>query len=140
MLHESGTGGAPKYGVVAQMPLTSLDGVNLLDNLTYMQPRVGNDTASIGHYTTRLQNGVKAEMSATMHGGIMRYTFPDSGDKYLLVDISHYLPTQDEPVASQKYSNGMISLSDDGSMYSGYGTWRGGWNEGESILSRRYND
>ena len=41
MMHESGTGGAPKYGLIAQMPLTSVDSpVNVLDNLTYSQPRV----------------------------------------------------------------------------------------------------
>jgi putative alpha-1,2-mannosidase len=40
MLHESGTGGGAKYGYPAQMPLASLEGVNLLDNLTYWQTRV----------------------------------------------------------------------------------------------------
>lgn len=41
MMHESGTGGAPKYGLIPQMPLTSVESpVNLLDNLTYSQPRV----------------------------------------------------------------------------------------------------
>jgi putative alpha-1,2-mannosidase len=41
MLHESGTGGGPKYGFPAQMPLASLEGVNPLDNKTYWQTRVG---------------------------------------------------------------------------------------------------
>lgn len=41
MLHESGTGGGPKYGFPAQMPLTSIEPpVNLLDNRTYWQIRV----------------------------------------------------------------------------------------------------
>lgn len=41
MMHESGTGGAPKYGIIPQMPLTSIaPPVNVLDNLTYNQPRV----------------------------------------------------------------------------------------------------
>lgn len=41
MMHESGTGGPPKYGLVSQMPLTTVDApVNVLDNLTYSQPRV----------------------------------------------------------------------------------------------------
>lgn len=41
MMHESGTGGEPKYGVVPQMPLTLIDApVNILDNNTYAQPRV----------------------------------------------------------------------------------------------------
>jgi len=44
MMHESGTGGAPKYGIIPQMPLTSVDPpVNILDNLTYSQPRVRCD-------------------------------------------------------------------------------------------------
>ena len=101
-----------------------------MDNLTYMQPRIGNDTASVGYYKTNLQNGVTAEMSATSHAGILQYTYPVGGQKYILVDVSHYLPTQDEPIAEQFYSNGMIETSEDGSMYSGYGIWRGGWNEG----------
>lgn len=41
MMHESGTGGEPKYGLIAQMPLTSVEApVNVLDNVTYSQPRV----------------------------------------------------------------------------------------------------
>jgi putative alpha-1,2-mannosidase len=36
LTHVSGTGGGPVYGVVSQMPLVSLDNVNLLDNLTYL--------------------------------------------------------------------------------------------------------
>lgn len=41
MMHESGTGGSPKYGLISQMPLTSVDApVNILDNTTYSQPRV----------------------------------------------------------------------------------------------------
>jgi putative alpha-1,2-mannosidase len=40
MMHESGTGGAPKYGLIAQMPLASLEDVNVLDNMTYSQQRV----------------------------------------------------------------------------------------------------
>jgi hypothetical protein len=40
LMHESGTGGGPKYGFPSQMPLASVEGVNLLDNLTYWQDRV----------------------------------------------------------------------------------------------------
>ena len=133
MLHESGTGGAPKYGIIPQMPLTSLDGVNVLDNLTYMQPRIGNDSASIGLYRTHLQNDVVATMSASMHAGLMNYTYPENGDKLVLVDLSHYLPTQDDHIPSQFYSNAKIDVSQDGRQYSGYGVYRGGWNEGSSF-------
>lgn len=134
MLHESGTGGAPKYGIVPQMPLTTLQGVNVLDNLTYMQSRMGNDTASIGYFKTKLANGVTTEISASQHTGLLRYTFPESSNKYILLDLSHYLPTQDEPAGEQLYSNGHIDVSPGSDMYSGYGTWRGGWNEGKLVM------
>ncbi|KAK4951117.1 hypothetical protein LTR28_006897 [Elasticomyces elasticus] len=117
MLHESGTGGAPKYGVIPQMPLTTLEGVNVLDNLTYMQPRVGDDVAQVGYYKTHLANGVVAEMAASLHAGLMQYTFPRDGRKYILVDLSHYLPTQDDHVPSQFYSNGELQTSEDGTTF-----------------------
>lgn len=131
MLHESGTGGAPKYGIIPQMPLVSLDGVNLLDNLTYMQPRIGNDQASVGYYKTSLLNGVDVEIAASQHAGLMKYTYPSHGDRYLLVDLSHYLPTQDEPAGEQFYTNAQIDIN--GSQYTGYGTYRGGFNEGQYL-------
>jgi putative alpha-1,2-mannosidase len=130
MLHESGTGGAPKYGVIPQMPLTTLEGVNLLDNMTYAQPRVGNDTAYVGFYSTKLKNGVQIDMTSARHAGLIRYTFPRTSNKYVLVDLSHYLPTQDDHMSSQYYTNGFIELGSDKSTYSGHGTWRGGWNQG----------
>lgn len=130
MLHESGTGGSPKYGIIPSMPLASLEGANLLDNLTYMQPRTGNDSVSVGYYKSNWQNGVTVELSASMHAGLMQSTYPMNGDAYVLVHLSHYLPTQNESVAEQMYGNGHIDLSNDGRQYSGYGVWRGGWNEG----------
>jgi putative alpha-1,2-mannosidase len=133
MLHESGTGGAPKYGIVPQMPLTSLAGVNLLDNLTYSQPRIGNDSAKIGWYKTRLASGVSIEMTASMHAGLVQYTFPNLTERYILVDVSHYLPTQDDHMASQFYTNANLDLSKT-MGYQGTGTWRGGWNQGTPRL------
>jgi hypothetical protein len=135
--HESGIGGAPKYGVVPQMPLTTLEGVNVLDNLTYMQPRVQQDFASVGYYRSKLQNGVEVELSASRHSGILQYTFPSAGHKIVLVDVSHHLPSnaEAEPLKSQTYSNGQLVVGDAGAQYTGWGVWKGGWNGGE-FLSR----
>ncbi|OKL58141.1 hypothetical protein UA08_06477 [Talaromyces atroroseus] len=130
MMHESGTGGAPKYGIIPQMPLTSVDApVNLLENLTYAQPRVGNDTASVGYFRTTLQNGVVAELSASRHAGIINYSFP-SGEKYILVDVSHYLPGSPGDTSSQFYVAGEIKINREEGSYEGYGTYVGGFNNG----------
>ncbi|KAL1962334.1 hypothetical protein VTN77DRAFT_9825 [Rasamsonia byssochlamydoides] len=130
MMHESGTGGAPKYGLIPQMPLTSVDPpVNILDNLTYSQPRVGTDSASVGYFKTTLQSGVTAELSASQHAGIVNYSFP-SGEKHILVDVSHYLPGNPGDPSPQFYVGGEIEIGSDGKSYQGYGTYIGGWNNG----------
>lgn len=130
MMHESGTGGFPKYGIIPQMPLTTVDApVNLLDNQTYFQSRVGNDTAQVGYFKTQLENGVTAELSGARHSGIMQYSFP-AGEKHVLVDISHYLPDETGGYSVQVFLGGEINLQPNGTIYTGYGTYGGGWNEG----------
>ena len=131
MLHESGTGGFPKYGVVPQMPLTDVSPpVNLLDNTTYFQRRIGNDTAKLGYFKTQLENGVTIELSSARHSGIMQYDFPADKEKHVLVDISHYLPDENGGSSVQVYIGGEMHISEDRKQYTGYGTWGGGWNRG----------
>ncbi|KAI7487033.1 alpha-1,2-mannosidase, putative subfamily [Hortaea werneckii] len=133
MMHESGTGGAPKYGLVPQMPLTTVDEpVNILDIRTYWQDRVGNDTTRVGYYATQLENGVGVELSASRHAGIMQYQFP-AGEKHVLVDASHYLPSEGGGNAVQAYVGGSIQLEPNGKTYTGHTSVGGGWNEGAPI-------
>ncbi|KAK7967860.1 uncharacterized protein PG986_002137 [Apiospora aurea] len=151
MLHESGTGGAPKYGVVSQMPLvgslsSSEEGapgtINILDNRTYWQQRVGDDTARVGYFKTQLESGVAVELSGARHAGMMRYSFPTSNEeRHVLVDLSHYLPQESGGPSSQAYLGGEISL--DGATYQGHATYEGGWNDGapfHDLLLRRVRD
>ncbi|KAL4765477.1 uncharacterized protein BDW70DRAFT_155962 [Aspergillus foveolatus] len=140
MMHESGTGGAPKYGIIPQMPLTHIDPpVNILDNLTYSQPRVGQDTASVGYFKTQLQNGVQIEISGSRHAGVIEYSFP-AGEKHVLVDVSHYLPGSPNDPNSQFYVGGEIQIHDDEQAYSGYGTYIGGWNNGAPFTVYFYGE
>ncbi|KAK8037951.1 glycosyl hydrolase [Apiospora phragmitis] len=64
-------------------------------------------------------------MSASMHAGIMRYQYPENGGRYILVDLSHFIPSAGKK--EQFYSNGFMERSEDGSWYSGYGVYREGW-------------
>jgi putative alpha-1,2-mannosidase len=131
LLHESGTGGAPTYGFVHQMALSTLKNVNVLDNFTYMQERVEPDVASVGYFKTSLANGVIAELSATAHAGIIRYNFTSGDERHILVDVSHMLPSSGEAQHSQFYSNGFMARSTDGTRYQGYGVYRGGFSSRE---------
>ena len=125
LTHVSGTGGGPVYGVVSQMPLLTLDGVNVVDNLTYMQPRAGNDQASVGYFRSTFENGLVTELTATSHVGFLQYSIPrDASGSHILVDVSHYLPSYGGGNQAQAYSNGEIQLSQNGS-YTGWGVYRG---------------
>jgi predicted alpha-1,2-mannosidase len=123
MMHESGTGGAPKYGVVSQMPV--LDNItNPLANLN--DTRAAPDITSVGYFKASLGSGIKVELSATSRAGFYQYTFPSDSVSNIVVDVSHVLPSYRGQGLSQNYLGGNITTSD--SHYEGYGDYNNGWN------------
>ena len=136
LTHVSGTGGGPIYGVVSQMPLVSLENVNVLDNLTYFAERAGNDEATIGYYKSTFKNGIVTELAATSHVGFLQCQFPRSEGSYILVDVSHYLPLNGGYSQGQFYSSGEISVLENGT-YQGYGIYRGGFSNSKYTCSKK---
>ena len=124
MAHESGTGGAPKYGVVSQMPVAG-NVSNPLDDLS--ASRSAADQAEVGQYTSSLSTGIIVRLAATSHAAMYNYTFPTSSEVNVVVDVSHVLLAQQRESWSQHYVNGNISVEPDGS-YQGSGTYNNGWN------------
>ncbi|KAL5003088.1 glycosyl hydrolase family 92-domain-containing protein [Aspergillus recurvatus] len=125
MMHEQGTGGAPKYGTVSQLPLVG-NIANPLSNITVA--RNGTDEAEVGYYKAETVDGVTVELSATAHTGIYRYTFPsESNENHVLVDVSHVLPSFRGQGLSQGYKGGNITVFPDG-HYAGHGVYDNGWN------------
>src|SRR5699024_4488756 len=90
MMHEQGTGGAPKYGTVSQLPLVGSIS-NPLSNLTV--GRSGTDEASVGYYKAKTTDGVVVELSSSARAGAYRYSFPEGSKGNILVDVSHVLPS-----------------------------------------------
>jgi putative alpha-1,2-mannosidase len=124
MMHESGTGGAPKYGVVSQLPLAGTIANPLVD---VSVSRSAPDTGSVGYYKSSLSNGIIAELAATPHVGFFQYTFPPGQAANVLVDVSHYLPSNRNQNFAQVYTKGDLQNFPDG-HYEGSGTYHGGWN------------
>lgn len=122
MMHESGTGGAPKYGVVNQMPVSGNLSNPLLD---LGQERRANDTASVGYYKAQLGDQVDIEVAATAHAGMYQYSFPE-GERSVVVDVSHVLPSFRGLGWGQGYAGGSFELTEDG--YKGSGIYNNGWN------------
>jgi predicted alpha-1,2-mannosidase len=123
MMHESGTGGAPKYGVVSQMPVLG-NISNPLANLndTQAQP----DINSVGYYKASLGSKITVELSSTSRAGFYQYSFPVRQQANVVVDASHVLPSYRGQGLSQQYLGGNITVS--GNHYEGYGDYNNGWN------------
>ncbi|KAL6151520.1 hypothetical protein ACJBU6_10498 [Exserohilum turcicum] len=124
MMHESGTGGAPKYGVVSQMPVIG-DVPDPLADLS--QQRAAPDKGSVGYYQSTLANGITVELSATEHAGLYSYTFPNASASSIVVDVSHVLTSFRGFGWEQHYSGGYFRIADDG-HYEGSGVYNNGWN------------
>jgi putative alpha-1,2-mannosidase len=76
----------------------------------------------------QLENGVTVEISSARHAGLMQYSFL-SGQKHVLVDVSHYLPPETGGYDNQYYIGWEIHLQENGT-YTSYGAYGGGRNEG----------
>jgi predicted alpha-1,2-mannosidase len=124
MMHESGTGGAPKYGVVSQMPVLG----NISNPIAnFSQPRASSDQGSVGYYKSFLSNGITVELAATEHAGLYSYSYPNGSTPSVVVDVSHVLPSFRGLGWEQHYSGGSFNISQDG-QYEGSGTYNNGWN------------
>jgi len=124
MMHESGTGGAPKYGVVSQMPVVGKVANPLAD---LSQPRTAPDQAEVGYYKSSLSNGVVVELAGSEHAGFYQYSFPAEDSASIVVDVSHVLPSFRGLGWEQHYSKGNLTVFPDG-HYEGSGTYNNGWN------------
>ncbi|CZR62354.1 related to putative alpha-1,2-mannosidase [Phialocephala subalpina] len=123
MMHETGTGGAPKYGVVSQMPVIGSI-ANPLDGLN--DSRAAPDAATVGYYKSFLGSNISVELAATPRAGFYQYTFPADVQSNVVVDISHVLPSYRKMGLSQNYLGGRILTTED--HYEGYGDYNNGWN------------
>lgn len=128
MLHESGTGGAPKYGVVAQMPVVGEVENPLSDAMN--DTRAEPDVSAVGYYKASLGSGTVLEMGATNKAGLYKYTFPEGDeDNNILVDVSHVLSSYRGQGLEQHFLGGNITVieedknSNGSHYYAGFGTY-----------------
>jgi putative alpha-1,2-mannosidase len=124
LMHMSGTGGAPKYGTVSQLPVIGSIS-NPLSNLTV--ERAVTDTASVGYYRAETVYGIVIEMAATWHAGFYQYTFPKDVQCNVIIDVSHILTSYRGNGLEQGYVGGNLTLHPDG-HYEGSGIYNNGWN------------
>lgn len=111
--HLSGTG-CLDYGDILIMPFT---GVGSPINSRYCSRfSHKNEIATPGYYAVTLdKNGIRAELTATSHVGVHRYTFPDNNDpKGIVIDLTHRditIRNHIETINPQEFSGYRISQS-----------------------------
>ncbi|OWO98974.1 glycoside hydrolase family 92 protein [Marssonina coronariae] len=129
MMHEQGTGGAAKYGTVAQPPLIG----NISSPLSSITiGRIVPDQGSVGYYRAQTSEQVVVELAATSRAGMYQYAFPAiSSQNNILVDVSHVLPSLRGWGLGQAYAGGHFSIRSDGS-YEASGVYNNEWNRSPS--------
>lgn len=97
--HLNGTGVGDLYDIL-MMPTTGeikIDpGNDSVPNSGYASSFSHNDEIAYpGYYKVWLKDySVKAELTATEHVGVHRYTFPDTEDAHIIIDLNHTLNKQ----------------------------------------------
>lgn len=126
-LHVSGTGGGCKYGNILVSPFT---GERPPADYGYMRD---SEYAEPGFFSMSLGGGtVMAELTATPHTGIHRYTFTGKGKGGLLIDAGSILGADYGFGEAQILLGSEINIVSDREI-TGYNRVSGGWNTGKAF-------
>ncbi|HCB74865.1 MAG TPA: alpha-mannosidase [Sphingomonas bacterium] len=113
--HLSGTG----IGDMLDVLVVPATGPAVLDPGPWENPDAGyrqryvGEVAEPGYYAVTLENGVRAELTATERTGIHRYRFP-AGAGHLLIDLSHLIA--DQPQYPAFIDEARLTLEADGTL------------------------
>jgi len=108
-----------------------------------------DETASPGYYSVHLQDyGIEAELTVSHRAGMHRYTFPESEDAHILMDLGHIIGDAPKGKSHLEFVNNNTiegyKLSQEATLYfvaefskdfAAYGTWDGNYRTPESGAS-----
>ena len=122
LMHLSGTGGIPMYGVVSQLPVVG----EALNEGNATIGRARPDRAEVGYYNAQTSQNVSVELAATDHAAMYQYTFPDTRSN-IVIDLSHRLPSFRGQGLSQRFEGANITIDNTG-RYQGSTSFSNGYN------------
>ncbi|KAI1082159.1 glycoside hydrolase family 92 protein [Whalleya microplaca] len=138
-MHDSGTGGSPSLGNFPLFPYASCPGddIDRCDfpkkarvNHGYFSNRsVG---ARPGYFAITLNSGVEAEMTASQHAALFRFTFPATNADG---NVSHPLILQDlSDLSDSRQDNGSISIDAKTGRITGDGRFQASFSAGQYVV------
>lgn len=107
--HLSGTGCIDLGDILfhpATAPIQKRTDGYLFDPLPFSHK---DESATAGYYRVKLHNGVVAELTATPHAGVHRYSFPGEGSPKIIIDLAHLLDNETIKEARLEAKAGEIS-------------------------------
>ncbi len=84
-----------------------------------------NESAQPGYYSVLLDNGIRAELTASTRVGMHRYTFPDAAQKHLLLDLGFAI-NWDKPTRTS------MTVDGENRMVTGY-RYSTGWAKDQRV-------
>lgn len=84
--------GIADYGHIGLMPALGMSAEKTTDAGHALRFIHGDENATVGYYRVVLEGAITAELTATDHVGMHRYTFPPREDATVIVDLAHSLP------------------------------------------------
>lgn len=126
-LHVSGTGGGCKYGNILVSPFYGTTPPRRLSL------RRDSEKAEAGYFSMNLENGtIAAELTATPHAGVHRYTFTTAGPQSLAIDAGSILGADYGFGEQQDLIGSEIDIVSDREI-TGQQRVSGGWNLGKAF-------
>jgi len=126
-LHVSGTGWG-KYGQILVSPQIGLN----VDEAGHDSPKSG-EMATPYYYAVNLDRyRVKTELAPTHHAAIYRFTFPNTNDANIVLDVTHSLVRDIVPYIGGSVSAGEVKIDKiSKDKITGFGRYSGGFGDGE---------
>jgi predicted alpha-1,2-mannosidase len=122
-LHVSGTGGPGKYG---QFMISPQIGLKVGED-AHDSPKA-NEVAGASSYSVLLTKyNIKAEVTPTHNAAIYRFTYPDSKDAHLLIDLGHCIPGDIVKRFDGYADESEVKIDVANKLITGWGHYVGGW-------------
>ncbi len=121
-LHVSGIGWG-KYGQIFVSPQVGL----AVGEAEHDSPKADELVRPNQYAVTLSRYDIRAEIAPAMHAAMYRFTFPQTNDGNILIDITHNIPLDIVPFVGGKVSEGEVSIDTASRQISGYGRYAGGF-------------
>ena len=125
-LHVSGTGYG-KYGQIFLSPQVGL----AVGELEHDSPKSDETAFPYEYGVTLTRYNIRTEFTPSYHSAFYQFTFPETTDGNLLLDVTHNLPLDIATSIGGIVSQGKVSIDSINNTIKGFGKYSGGFGGGD---------